>query len=74
MPGQVNDAGNLLDITVLEPYGVVAAIVPFNWPPIHTASKLAPALGPVEAPAEFCVDEDKVVDLGESDWSPPARQ
>ncbi|MDX3779139.1 aldehyde dehydrogenase family protein [Streptomyces europaeiscabiei] len=44
MPGQVNDGGSLLDITVLEPYGVIAAIVPFNWPPIHTASKLAPAL------------------------------
>jgi acyl-CoA reductase-like NAD-dependent aldehyde dehydrogenase len=44
MPGQVNDGGSLLDITLLEPYGVIAAIVPFNWPPIHTASKLAPAL------------------------------
>ncbi|WP_328504680.1 aldehyde dehydrogenase family protein [Streptomyces sp. NBC_00457] len=44
MPGQVNDGGSLLDITVLEPYGVIGAIVPFNWPPIHTASKLAPAL------------------------------
>jgi acyl-CoA reductase-like NAD-dependent aldehyde dehydrogenase len=44
MPGQFRDEGNVLDLTVLEPYGVVGAIVPFNWPPIHTASKLAPAL------------------------------
>jgi len=44
MPGQVNDGGSVLDITLLEPYGVIGAIVPFNWPPIHTASKLAPAL------------------------------
>ncbi|WP_242657338.1 aldehyde dehydrogenase family protein [Mycobacterium talmoniae] len=44
MPSQVRDAGSLLDITMLEPYGVVAAIVPFNWPPLHTAGKLAPAL------------------------------
>ncbi|RZI79790.1 MAG: aldehyde dehydrogenase, partial [Microbacterium sp.] len=27
-----------------EPYGVVAAILPFNWPPIHFAKKCAPAL------------------------------
>lgn len=44
MPAQARDGGSLLDITVLEPYGVIGAIVPFNWPPIHTASKLAPAL------------------------------
>ncbi|MBF6383621.1 aldehyde dehydrogenase [Nocardia farcinica] len=44
MPGAVRDAGPTLDITTLEPYGVVAAIVPFNWPPLHTAGKLAPAL------------------------------
>ena len=44
LPGAVRDAGALLDVTTLEPYGVVAAIVPFNWPPLHTAGKLAPAL------------------------------
>ena len=44
MPNQVRDSGSTLDVTVLEPYGVIGAIVPFNWPPIHTASKLAPAL------------------------------
>src|SRR5665213_1212027 len=27
-----------------EPYGVVAAILPFNWPPIHFSKKCAPAL------------------------------
>ncbi|WP_312867808.1 aldehyde dehydrogenase family protein [Amycolatopsis pithecellobii] len=44
MPNQVRDTGGTLDITTLEPYGVVAAIVPFNWPPLHAAGKLAPAL------------------------------
>ncbi|MEU5244246.1 aldehyde dehydrogenase family protein, partial [Streptomyces asoensis] len=44
MPGQVRDAGSMLDVTVREPVGVVGAIVPFNWPPLHTAGKLAPAL------------------------------
>jgi acyl-CoA reductase-like NAD-dependent aldehyde dehydrogenase len=29
---------------VLEPFGVVGAIIPFNWPPIHTGGKIAPAL------------------------------
>ncbi len=44
MPNQVRDAGSILDVTVLEPYGVIGAIVPFNWPPLHAAGKLAPAL------------------------------
>ncbi len=30
--------------TVPEPYGVVGAIIPFNWPPVHLAAKAAPAL------------------------------
>lgn len=30
--------------TLREPYGVVAGVLPFNWPPIHTAGKSAPAL------------------------------
>ena len=29
---------------IYEPYGVVAAILPFNWPPIHFTKKCAPAL------------------------------
>ena len=29
---------------MLEPVGVVGEIVPFNWPPIHTGGKIAPAL------------------------------
>lgn len=44
VPGQVRDAGTVLDVAVREPYGVIGAIVPFNWPPLHTAGKLAPAL------------------------------
>ncbi|WP_341952694.1 aldehyde dehydrogenase family protein [Salinibacterium sp. TMP30] len=30
--------------SVREPYGLVAGVIPFNWPPIHTGAKLAPAL------------------------------
>lgn len=43
-PSQVRDQGFALDITLLEPHGIVGAIIPFNWPPIHTAGKIAPAL------------------------------
>lgn len=44
MPTNFIDFGPL-DVTVrLEPYGVVAGIIPFNWPPIHTGAKTAPAL------------------------------
>jgi acyl-CoA reductase-like NAD-dependent aldehyde dehydrogenase len=44
MPSQARDYGPVLDVTTLHPYGVIAGIVPFNWPPIHTAGKVAPAL------------------------------
>lgn len=44
MPGEFFDTGMVYGGTVLEPYGVVGAILPFNWPPIHTAGKVAPAL------------------------------
>src|ERR687885_755608 len=37
-------AADSLDYTVAEPYGVVAAIVPFNGPLIAASIKLAPAL------------------------------
>jgi acyl-CoA reductase-like NAD-dependent aldehyde dehydrogenase len=30
--------------TVMEPVGVVGAILPFNWPPVHVAGKAGPAL------------------------------
>lgn len=30
--------------TLREPFGVVGGVLPFNWPPIHTAGKSAPAL------------------------------
>ncbi|MCW5253181.1 aldehyde dehydrogenase family protein [Streptomyces sp. SHP 1-2] len=42
--GQARSTPFSLDTTALVPYGVVGAIIPFNWPPIHTAGKLAPAL------------------------------
>lgn len=44
IPGDHLDHGNISTTVVLEPLGVVGAIIPFNWPPIHTAGKLAPAL------------------------------
>jgi len=44
IPGDFYDNGLLLGATVREPYGVVGAIIPFNWPPIHTAGKIAPAI------------------------------
>lgn len=43
-PGAAFDLGPVLAHTVHEPYGVVAGILPFNWPPIHVAAKTAPAL------------------------------
>ena len=44
LPSQARDYGPVFDVTTLEPFGVIAGIVPFNWPPIHTAGKAAPAL------------------------------
>lgn len=44
LPGDFFDGGGVYGASVLEPYGVVGAILPFNWPPIHTAGKCAPAL------------------------------
>jgi|TARA_B110000503_G_scaffold21953_1_gene33620 acyl-CoA reductase-like NAD-dependent aldehyde dehydrogenase len=42
--GEILDQGPIEARIVYEPYGVVAAILPFNWPPIHFAKKSAPAL------------------------------
>lgn len=42
--GEILDQGPIEARIVPEPYGVVAAILPFNWPPIHFAKKCAPAL------------------------------
>ena len=42
--GDAVDLGAVAAHTVHEPYGVVGGIIPFNWPPIHTAAKSAPAL------------------------------
>jgi acyl-CoA reductase-like NAD-dependent aldehyde dehydrogenase len=44
LPSQVRDQGYALDITMLEPYGVIAGIIPFNWPPLHVGGKAAPGL------------------------------
>ena len=44
LPSQARDYGPVFDMTTLEPFGVIGGIVPFNWPPIHTAGKTAPAL------------------------------
>ncbi|MBI5602693.1 MAG: aldehyde dehydrogenase [Deltaproteobacteria bacterium] len=44
LPSQIQEQGPLLSLSTLEPFGVVGGIIPFNWPPIHTAGKSAPAL------------------------------
>jgi acyl-CoA reductase-like NAD-dependent aldehyde dehydrogenase len=42
--GQILDQGPIEARVTYEPYGVVAAILPFNWPPIHFSKKCAPAI------------------------------
>lgn len=42
--GDVLDQGVTEARVIREPYGVVGAILPFNWPPVHFANKVAPAL------------------------------
>ena len=42
--GEILDQGIVEARITYEPYGVVAAILPFNWPPIHFAKKCGPAL------------------------------
>ncbi|HEX4250777.1 MAG TPA: aldehyde dehydrogenase family protein [Pseudonocardia sp.] len=42
--GDILDQGPIEARVSYEPYGVVAAILPFNWPPIHFTKKAAPAL------------------------------
>jgi acyl-CoA reductase-like NAD-dependent aldehyde dehydrogenase len=42
--GDLLDQGPIEARVSYEPYGVVAAILPFNWPPIHFTKKSAPAL------------------------------
>ena len=42
--GDILDQGPIEARVHYEPYGVVAAILPFNWPPIHFTKKAAPAL------------------------------
>jgi acyl-CoA reductase-like NAD-dependent aldehyde dehydrogenase len=44
LPSEFYDCGNTYASVVREPLGVVGAIIPFNWPPIHTGGKVAPAL------------------------------
>lgn len=44
LPGEFHDGGSIYSSVIVEPFGVVGGIIPFNWPPIHTAGKTAPAL------------------------------
>lgn len=44
LPSEFHDQGAVYASVVLEPLGVVGGIIPFNWPPIHTGAKVAPAL------------------------------
>ena len=38
LPRDAMDLGALWSQSFLEPYGVVAGVIPFNWPPIHFGS------------------------------------
>lgn len=40
----IPEKNRLFDYTVREPYGVVGSIIPWNWPPMHTADFTAPPL------------------------------
>lgn len=42
--GHIIDQDTIEAHVVYEPYGVVAGILPFNWPPAHFAGKCAPAI------------------------------
>jgi acyl-CoA reductase-like NAD-dependent aldehyde dehydrogenase len=42
--GEILDQGPIEARVIYEPYGVVGAILPFNWPPIHFSKKCAPAI------------------------------
>lgn len=44
LPGEFYDRGSIYATVLYEPHGVCVGILPFNWPPIHTAGKLAPCL------------------------------
>jgi acyl-CoA reductase-like NAD-dependent aldehyde dehydrogenase len=44
LPDELYDRGNVYVKVVREPLGVVGGIIPFNWPPIHTGGKIAPAV------------------------------
>lgn len=44
LPGDFFDLGAIHNVVRTEPFGVVAGVIPFNWPPIHTGAKAAPAL------------------------------
>jgi acyl-CoA reductase-like NAD-dependent aldehyde dehydrogenase len=54
--GEIIDQGPIEARVTYEPYGVVAAILPFNWPPIHFSKKGAPA---------FAVGNTMVIKPGE---------
>ena len=44
LPHELHDQGAIYANVFREPFGVVGAIIPFNWPPIHFGGKSAPAL------------------------------
>ncbi|KAE8450941.1 hypothetical protein EG329_005381 [Mollisiaceae sp. DMI_Dod_QoI] len=44
LPGELYEVGGVYVQVHKEPFGVTAGILPFNWPPIHTSGKIAPAI------------------------------
>lgn len=44
LPSDFYELGPINAAVFHEPYGVVAGVIPFNWPPLHTGAKIAPAI------------------------------
>jgi acyl-CoA reductase-like NAD-dependent aldehyde dehydrogenase len=44
LPGEFYDSSSVYRSVTREPHGVCGGILPFNWPPIHTAGKSAPCI------------------------------
>ena len=79
VPGHAFDLGPVAGHTVHEPYGVVGGIIPFNWPPIHTAAKSAPALAAgnvvvLKPPEQDPLTIMRIVELLESVLPPDVLQ
>ena len=79
LPGDFFDGGVVYGSSLIEPYGVVGAILPFNWPPIHTAGKIAPALAAgntivVKPPEQTPLTVIRIVEIATEELPPDVVQ